>query len=632
MLTNTCRGLAILTAVVAVMSVASSPGYAQSITVGSNRMVSASRPGWEHSEYVADADPADPNRVMVCSMRFSQRENRLTSGIYTSFDGGDKWVLSHVDSSSRFSGVWDPACAYGVNGQAFFVATSIADTALSDKKSNKAYAAWSMGGSEETRVFRSPNGGRSWLPPIKMSMIDREQLQMDRGKESPFRGRMYLHGTFSTIWALHSVDSGRTWRRSEETGIPEEGLQLQWTETVLPDGTYLLPFGIYGEPRDGKPATAALAVAASADGGDHFGQPIPVPGVSPGCALAALASDHSASVFRGRLYLSWGDMYRNRCALFVVHSDDKGRSWSSPVRATAPPPAPAGHYETPFVPQIAINGRGVVGLAWYDWSTQAIKREMRLRFTASLDGGDTWLPSVRVSAHSFSIKNPPEFAAQVVSKGGGRRLGDKRSDSVDVWAWPSPRAYYPWNNAPGDYAGMAGGADGAFHAFWIDNRTGVGELYTARVTVNGTVGRLRDGEFANLKNLTSAIELQYTSSVWNAKARMITLEYRILNTSHDTIKAPLKLRIVRLESDLGIPMLLLRQTNTGGAGTVLDLSHTVPAPGLAPGQATAPQKMRVRLNDVTDVFAWNQRDIVRLNVQAYATLARVAPVQSDRRE
>ena len=174
---NTCRRFGLLIAVVAALTIASLPVYAQLITVGPNVMVSAARPGWEHAEYIADVDPADPKRVMVCSMRFSQLENRLTSGIYTSFDGGERWALSHVDSSSRFNGVWDPACAYGVNGQAFFVTLSPADTALSDPKDHHDYANWSMGGNEEMRVFRSTNGGHSWLPPIKMGMIDRSNLQ-----------------------------------------------------------------------------------------------------------------------------------------------------------------------------------------------------------------------------------------------------------------------------------------------------------------------------------------------------------------------------------------------------------------------------------------------------------------------
>jgi hypothetical protein len=96
-------------------------GLAQGrISVGPNVAVSAPQATWEHSEYVADADVSDASRVMVCSMKFSQPRNQLTTAIYTTVDGGRTWFLSLDDSSSRLHGVWDLACTYGVDGQAFF--------------------------------------------------------------------------------------------------------------------------------------------------------------------------------------------------------------------------------------------------------------------------------------------------------------------------------------------------------------------------------------------------------------------------------------------------------------------------------------------------------------------------------
>src|SRR5436305_12990968 len=74
------------------------------ITVGANILVSSAQPGWEHSEYVADGDPSDPNRIMVCSMRFSQARNQLVSSLYTTFDGGKSWEIGNTDDSSRFGG------------------------------------------------------------------------------------------------------------------------------------------------------------------------------------------------------------------------------------------------------------------------------------------------------------------------------------------------------------------------------------------------------------------------------------------------------------------------------------------------------------------------------------------------
>jgi hypothetical protein len=89
-----------------------------------------------------------------------------------------------------------------------------------------------------------------------------------------------------------------------------------------------------------------------------------------------------------------------------------------------------------------------VGVCWYDRRDNPDNLGYYVRFRASVDGGRTWLPSVRVST-----------AAQVSSE-------DTRKNS-------------------GDTAGLAADADGVFHPVWIDNRTGIPQMWTATVKVRG---------------------------------------------------------------------------------------------------------------------------------------------------
>jgi hypothetical protein len=57
--------------------------------------------------------------------------------------------------------------------------------------------------------------------------------------------------------------------------------------------------------------------------------------------------------------------------------------------------APRGaNYETPA---IAVNEGGVVGVAWYDTRRDPRGKCFEIYFSASLDGGTTFLPSVRVT-------------------------------------------------------------------------------------------------------------------------------------------------------------------------------------------------------------------------------------------
>jgi hypothetical protein len=52
------------------------------------------------------------------------------------------------------------------------------------------------------------------------------------------------------------------------------------------------------------------------------------------------------------------------------------------------------------MPAIAVNNDGVVAVAWYDRRDNPDNLGYFERLSASLDGGVTWLPSIRVSANA----------------------------------------------------------------------------------------------------------------------------------------------------------------------------------------------------------------------------------------
>jgi hypothetical protein len=74
-------------------------------------------------------------------------------------------------------------------------------------------------------------------------------------------------------------------------------------------------------------------------------------------------------------------------------------------------------------------------------------------FTASRDGGETFLPEVKVS----SAENCPITPA----------------NGEAGWRWPTG----------GDYHGLAADAAGRFHLVWADSRDGIYQLRTASATV-----------------------------------------------------------------------------------------------------------------------------------------------------
>jgi hypothetical protein len=165
-----------------------------------------------------------------------------------------------------------------------------------------------------------------------------------------------------------------------------------------------------------------------------------------------VAIDGSPGPYKDRVYVVWPDRRTGRVKNYFSYSADKGATWSKPRVITD---NPASDTTDQFMPTIAVNDNGVVGLLWYDRRDNPDNRSYYARFTASLDGGASWLPSVRVST--------APYAAGPVSQ----------------------KSAFAGNG--GDTAGLVATVDGVFHPFWVDDRTGVPQVWTAAVRVNASV-------------------------------------------------------------------------------------------------------------------------------------------------
>ncbi len=174
----------------------------------------------------------------------------------------------------------------------------------------------------------------------------------------------------------------------------------------------------------------------------------------PDLSTPSLALDRSSGPFRGRLYAVWPDArYDQRTQILFSYSRDRGRTWAEPsVVSDDSQSRGSNNGANNFMPAIAVNRDGVVGLLWYDRRDNPHNIGYWPRFSASLDGGETWLRSVRVSAS-------PHVATDDTRKNGG------------------------------DTAGLAADADGTFHPVWIDNRTGIPQMWTATVNVKAAARR-----------------------------------------------------------------------------------------------------------------------------------------------
>jgi len=595
---------------------ASSPAAAADgalIHVGRNVQVSRSRDRIAHGEVLLSADPADPNRLLGCSMAFDPERNKTYTIVYASSDGGSSWTPTLDTAEYEFSG--DPACALGSRGRGYYMALGYKE---GDSK---------FGGP----IYRSADGGRTWDAPLVFPAfhgLDREYIAVDN-TSGRFGGRVYMHATgwmrpmegktkIADISLFTSRDGGASFAGPVKRGSVGKRYVLGvGNSVVLSDGTVVLVFGEInrywdedGETGDvpestGEKANGVLKVVASTDGGDSLEEAVSVADFhmlwppSATSMIGYLAASPPGSPFPDRVFAVWPDQRSGRQEILIAHSDDKGKSWSKPVVVNDDPPLPdSASPRDHLMPTVAVNADGVVGVAWYDRRDSEDNLGWWVRFRASLDGGETFVPSVRVSEAASAFGSSDRWTVLASSSGGGR----KPSGVPDAKAPGGPISVnlalngFEFNG--GHTAGIAVDASGVFHPLWIDNRTGLAQVWTAPVSVTGRAVKNGSPDLASLDDVSPKVELVVTATDFDRKSNRVTLRARLKNTSEERIAGPFKLRLLRLTSELGRPEALDTENGDRGPGAVWDWGAAIPGGELEPGAESQPRELAFRLQNL----------------------------------
>lgn len=422
------------------------PQRAKSINVGSSVLVSKARPNRLHWEPVIASDPDNPKNLLACVIDGEEGATpRGFTAVYSSCDGGKSWqkTLEIVHPKEI---VLDPSCALGSGRIAYVTARPLVSP-----------------------VFRSRDSGRTWTKAadLRLHNADREFITVDTTR-GPYHGQVYLHYTGIAEMITDSLANSRgidLWRSSDSgnkfygpSRLASKSGLMMGNATILSDGTFTAIAAERGEPSSSGPANSRIVVmqskgdsrgfTASAEvskwysEGTYDNTCIPLPSVSA----------DTSEAFKDRLYAAWSDSRRGKLEIMASHSADKGKTWSPPVVVRDGASSTTGRNSC--TPAVAVNKDGAVGVIWYDRLDHPDNKIEDLNgrlvnnvshetwFSASLDGGKTFLSAVRLSEKII----PKRF-----------RIGET--------------------------IGLAAGPDGKFHALWIENRTGVPQAYYAPITV-----------------------------------------------------------------------------------------------------------------------------------------------------
>jgi hypothetical protein len=575
------------------------------VHVGPNVQVSAAKGSTMHGEGMIAVDPTDARRLVVCSMF---RETDLNQGVavYASRDGGAHWERTFQTPAGQPSG--DPACAFGPDGIAYLTMI-VLDTSSAKVRQP---------------IVRSEDGGQSWRAAGVTGYLDRESIVVD-GTNGPFHNRVYVHGvadSFSTTAVYRSAvvlyaspDGGRTFGRpAERVAFDRRYAFSSSNGVVLSDGRWaavFLEFKKFWDAADNnvlngamfqpppEPENAWLKVVTSDDGGDSLNEPVtisgwhvPNPYVRQSSTIPSLAVDSTKGAFGDRLYTVWGDSRFGGIDILLSYSADRGKTWSAPIvvnddRHPLPRAAAPNH----ILPTVAVNAAGVVAVTWLDRRDAPDNLGWRERMRVSLDGGETFLPSNVVAEAPTRFDGREHWPVSTSTVGGGTPFHG--GGLVRLLAFAPLHLYFP-----GDYAGLTADRDGIFHPYWIDNRTGWHQVWTAPVTVAAAAMKNGAADLSVLDDLTQLTTLTWERSDYDRDTETVTVKVHLDNTSRHTLEGPFKIRLIQLDSDVAALETIGASNDLTGPGAVWDVTSFTDASRLKPGGTSRPFALTFKLHDV----------------------------------
>jgi hypothetical protein len=360
---------------------------------------------------------------------------------FVSVDSGTRWTRHDFPMTACY----DEQVAILPDGQAVYVALATLPGVKPDRGD------WLV-------VFHSTDGGMTWDPtPTTLGWrFDHPSVTVDPG--SPAQANwIYITSHLewgdgtpqrkSAVFVARSRDGGKAFDVPVLV-TPSALHNFAETPVVLLNGTLVASYVDDTWAAPNLPRRHAWVVR-STDGGVTFEAPRlvnEVCGPPPNFQLSSLAVDHSPGPFRDHLYFA---CRQNAGGPVVVSSSaDGGLTWAAPV-----PVGPlAVDASARRMVTLAVSPKGVLGVLIAERHGQDGDACLETTFSASLDGGRTFLAPQRVAATP---------------------CGSSPNDQMAQRRFPTY----------GDYYGLVATPDGRFRVLWPEMHDGTSRLLTTTIAV-----------------------------------------------------------------------------------------------------------------------------------------------------
>lgn len=268
-------------------------------------------------------------------------------------------------------------------------------------------------GNDGLLTVRSTNGGYSWQDSLfaigydPAAFEDKEMLAVDRSN-SPWRGSLYC--VWTRFFGYPNTDSthiGIVRKRADSAAytLPAYVSQTttnQWANVIVgAEGEVYVSWVNY--------QIGTLMLAKSLDGGETFSpegilaytgfRSANINGEILVFSYGAMAVDETDGPHRGRLYLIYTDTRPDltETDIWMIFSDDGGENWTPKLMLNDD------NEDYPvdqFHPWITVDPLGRVWVVFYDRRNDPENYLFDLYFTASEDGGQSWIDNQRITTES----------------------------------------------------------------------------------------------------------------------------------------------------------------------------------------------------------------------------------------
>jgi hypothetical protein len=545
---------------------------------GTSVQVSKELPNEPHGETEMATDPADASQLVACSMIFPNDSPTSEVATYVSADGGKSWRLALRTKGQEGHESWDPDCRFGPSHLLY----SLSEGSGPDYPDSY------------NRIDRSDDGGKTWENSTRLIHGERSFIVVDN-RPGPQNGWLYLYGLredTDSIRVGYSTDGGKSFFTQilpMEKGFHDVNVG---PGAILSDGSLVFPMPVMKQDVEDSQQGFRVQLPAEIQlVRVQFQRPnwplkVDIQKVAPwfadfepnGSYYTTLAVDPGNGPFRDRIYVVWEDRSSGRSQVFLSFSADKGKTWSHPRVMddnVARQVGDAIHGPDDLHGVVAVNPEGVVGVSWFDRREFQDNLGWDVRFRASFDGGETFLPSVKAS----NVDYDPGRGGRVFLFGGAPGLEVQSTNTLSI----------PWFVFHGGHTmGLAADANGGFHPLWIANPAGTPQLWTTDIAVGGKVVKNGSPVLSKLQDASKLVRLQFLNRYYDTKSHSVDFELRLENASKSTLRGPLKIRILDAGSYVGDVTIQQDGKERTVEGAVLDFSSQLPDGVFQPGYITKP--------------------------------------------